>query len=133
MKIICDTHIPIFYQDDPSRLPGLSRETFQQNIGKGRLAFADISLWEIAMLFFRCRLNPRALMTPTDYIRDLIVGYGIEVLPITADIAVTAQSSLFVHGDPADRLIGATAMVHRAPLLTIDEQLRSVPGLETIS
>ena len=48
------------------------------------------------------------------------------------DIAVTAQSTMFTHGDPADRLIGATAIVHRAPLLTIDEKLRAVPGLETI-
>ncbi len=132
MTIICDTHIPIFYQDAPNRLSRLARETFMRGIEKGGLALADISLWEIAMLFSRGRLNTRAPTTPTDYIRDLIVGYRIEVLPITTDIAVKAQSSIFVHGDPADRLISATAIVHRAPLLTLDEKLRALPDLETI-
>jgi PIN domain nuclease of toxin-antitoxin system len=132
MKIICDTHVPIFYQDDPNRLSDLARRTFEQGMCEDRLALADISLWEIAMLFARGRLNPRAPTTPAHYIRDLLIGYGLEVLPIEADIAVTAQSDLFTHGDPADRLIGATAIVHRVPLLTIDEKLQAVPGLKTI-
>ena len=132
MKIICDTHVPIFFQDAPDRLSELARKTFEQGIGEGCLALADISLWEIAMLFARGRLNAQAPTTPTEYIRDLIVGYGMEILPITPDIAVTAQAHSFAHGDPADRLIGATAMVHKAPLLTIDDKLRAIPGLETI-
>jgi PIN domain nuclease of toxin-antitoxin system len=132
MTIICDTHVPIFYQDDPNRLSDLARRTFEQGMREGRLALADISLWEIAMLFARARLNPRAPTTPTHYIRDLIIGYGLEVLPIEAEIAVTAQSTRFTHGNPADRLIGATAIVRKAPLLTMDEKLRAVPGLETI-
>jgi PIN domain nuclease of toxin-antitoxin system len=84
------------------------------------------------MLFARARLNPRAPTTPTHYIRGLIIGYGLEILPINAEIAITAQSTLFTHGDPADRLIAATAIVHKTPLLTSDEKLRAVPGLETI-
>jgi PIN domain nuclease of toxin-antitoxin system len=132
MKIICDTHVPIFYQDDPDRLSDRARRTFEQGVREGWLAFADISLWEIAMLFVRGRLNPQAATTPSNYIRDLIIGYGLEIVPIDADIAVTAQSSKFPHGDPADRIIGATAIIHKVPLLTLDEKLRSVPGLSTI-
>ena len=132
MAIICDTYIPIFYQDAPDRLSSLARRTFEQGIDSGQLALADISLWEIAMLFVRGRLNPQAPTTPADYIRDLVIGYGIDVLPITPDIAFTAQSSIFTHGDPADRLIGTTAIVNNTPLLTIDEKLRAIPNLETI-
>lgn len=132
MKIICDTHIPILYQDAPNRLSELARTTFEIGIRDGQLALADISLWEMAMLFARGRLNPRAKTTPRDYIDDLILGYGLEVLPITADVAATAQSALFEHGDPADRLIGASAIVHGVPLLTRDEKLRLIPSLETI-
>ena len=132
MTIICDTHIPILYQDAPSRLSAVTRRTFEQNIGSGQLALADISLWEIAMLFDRGRLAPQAVTTPTDYIDDLITGYGLTILPITVEIAVIAQGTLFVHGDPADRLIAATAIQHKAVLLSKDEKLRKLPGLKTI-
>jgi PIN domain nuclease of toxin-antitoxin system len=132
MKIICDTHIPIFYQDQPERLSALARKTFEQGLVENRLAVADISLWEIAMLFARGRLNSSASTTPTAYIRDLINGYVLEVLPISAEIAVASQSRQFGHGDPADRLIAATAMLAKAPLITADEKLRGVRGLKTI-
>ena len=84
------------------------------------------------MLFDRGRLNPQALTTPSEYIADLITGYGLKVLPITVEIAVIAQGALFVHGDPADRLIAATAIQHKASLLTKDEKLYIIPRLETI-
>jgi len=131
MPIVCDTHIPIFFHDAPHRLSSLARETFEQGITNGQLAMADISLWEITMLFDRGRLNAPAEMTPLEYIDDLITAYRIRVLPITTSIAVTAQAPLFKHGDPADRLIAATALVHKAPLLTRDKQLRSIAELET--
>ena len=35
-------------------------------------------------------------------------------------------------GDPADRLIGATALHHHAPLITSDAKLRAILELETI-
>jgi len=92
---------------------------------------ADISLWEIAMLFDRGRLNVPAEMTSLEYIDDLITAYRIRVLPISARIAITAQAPLFKHGDPADRLIAATALVHKAPLLTRDKQLHCIAELET--
>lgn len=129
--IICDTHIPIFFQDAPSRLSTLARKTFDQGISNGQLAMADISLWEIAMLFGRGRLNVPAEMTSLEYIDDLITAYRIRVLPISASIAIAAQAPLFKHGDPADRLIAATALVHKAPLLTRDKQLRCITELET--
>jgi PIN domain nuclease of toxin-antitoxin system len=132
MRTICDTHIPILFQDDPDRLSPRARRTFQRGIEEGELALADISLWEMAMLFARGRLNPEASVTPADYIRDLIQGYRMEVLPISVPIAVLSQSDIFAHKDPADRLIAATALAYRAPLVTVDEKLREVRGLEVI-
>lgn len=132
MMIICDTHIPILYQDAPKRLSARARQTFEQGIDSGRLALADISLWEIAMLFTRDRLDPRAVTSPKHYIDDLISGYGLRILPITVEIAVIAQETLFIHGDPADRLIAATAIHHQAALLSKDKKLQGLPQLETI-
>ncbi|MEN8130091.1 MAG: PIN domain-containing protein [Pseudomonadota bacterium] len=56
----------------------------------------------------------------------------LEVLPITPEIAVISQSDIFPHKDPADRLIVATAIHHKAPLITADQHLRQVKGLKTL-
>jgi PIN domain nuclease of toxin-antitoxin system len=53
------------------------------------------------------------------------------VLAITPDIAATA-AALPIHGDPADRLIVATAIVHRAPLVTKDQRIRAAGVVETL-
>lgn len=84
------------------------------------------------MLYARGRINRRAGVTLTDYIQDILAAMEMTVLPMTAEIAVLAQSDVFVHGDPADRLIGATALAYRLPLVSADEQLRRITGLRCI-
>jgi PIN domain nuclease of toxin-antitoxin system len=132
MQIICDTHVLLFWADQPQRLSASARAAVERGLETGTLACADISLWEIAMLYARGRINNHAGVTAADYLRDILDAMELSVLPITAEIAELAQSSLFAHGDPADRLIGATALAHRLPLVSADAQLRNIPGLRSI-
>ena len=49
-----------------------------------------------------------------------------QVLPITAAIAERSMRfSTKFPGDPADRIIAATALVHKAPLITADRLIRA--------
>lgn len=133
MKIICDTHIMLFWADRPERLTPKAESTLKKGIAQGSLVCADISLWEIAMLFSRGRLNVHAGVAPEDYISDLLQAMRITVHPITAEIAQMAQDEArFSHKDPADRLIAATALSLDAPLITADEKLQSVDGLRIL-
>ncbi len=132
MLTICDTHILLFWADEPCRLSATARAALDSGTESGNLACSDISLWEIAMLYARGRVNNRAGVTSSAYIQDILTGMGMAVLPITADIAELSQSAFFTHGDPADRLIAATALAHRAPLITADAKLRATPGLRCI-
>ena len=43
-----------------------------------------------------------------------------------------SQSDLFAHGDPADRLIAAAALAHKATLITADTRLRKIRALRTL-
>ena len=132
MLTICDTHILLFWADEPRRLSSTARAALDSGTESGNLACSDISLWEIAMLYARGRVNNRAGVASSAYIQDILTCMDMTVLPITADIAELSQSALFTHGDPADRLIAATALAHRAPLITADEKLRATPGLRCI-
>jgi PIN domain nuclease of toxin-antitoxin system len=53
------------------------------------------------------------------------------VLSITPEIAALSVS-LGLHGDPADRLIAATAVHHDAEVVTSDHRLRSAARVRTV-
>jgi PIN domain nuclease of toxin-antitoxin system len=128
MLTICDTHILLFWADDPKRLSAKANAALEN----GNLACSDISLWEIAMLYSRGIINNHADVTAAEYIQDILLGLDVTILPITPEIAELSQSELFIHGDPADRLIAATSLIHRALLITANEKLRTVPTLQCI-
>ena len=128
--IVLDTHALIYDALTPARLSQRARKTIETGFAERELACCDISLWEIAMLVARKRLDPA--MDARQFLDDLIAARCVRVLPITADVAVISQSDTFSHGDPADRLIAATALLHRAPLVTSDARLRKLKEIATI-
>jgi len=128
--IICDTHVLIFWQDDPKRLTKKAKELLIIGLEEKTLACSDISFWEIAMLFNAGRL--RGDVSAKQFMKDIVLTMGLSVLPVTPEIAVLSQEDIFVHKDPADRLIASTAIVHKAPLISADAKLRDVRGLDVV-
>ena len=86
---------------------------------------------EIATAARRGRLQFTA---PVDqWLSDMRSISQLRLEPVSADIAALAGSLVDpMHGDPADRMIVATAMVLGVPLVTADERLRSLPAVTTI-
>lgn len=102
------------------------------NIGRteGSLACSDIVLWEVAMLSTKNRI---AIPVPVEqFLEELILALQLQILPISPAVAAKAQDTIFEHGDPADRLIAATAMHYEAPLISADQKLVRVAGLEVL-
>jgi PIN domain nuclease of toxin-antitoxin system len=128
--IVLDTHALIYDALTPARLSARARKAIALAFTDRELACSDISLWEIAMLIARKRLNP--VIDARQFLDDMIAARHVRVLPITAEIAVLSQSDIFSHGDPADRLIAATARLYRAPLITSDAKLRKLKEVTTI-
>ena len=132
MPTICDTHVLLFWAHEPERLSLAARRALDEGRSQGALAIADISLWALALLHERGRLQLPAEVSPGFYLQQLLAALRLQVLPITPEIALLSRSSLFQHGDPADRLIGATALQLRVPLITADAKLRALEGLDTV-
>ncbi len=58
------------------------------------------------------------------WVRDLFAQDGVAVADLTPDIAVGAAELPGFHGDPADRMIYATARSRQSTLITKDATLR---------
>jgi PIN domain nuclease of toxin-antitoxin system len=132
MLTICDTHVLLFWADRRDRLTKPALQALDNGREEGILACAAISFWEIAVLFRKNRLSLPVQHSPVSYMEDIIDSLSLAILPLTPDIAALAESGIVAHGDPGDRLIAATAIVHQAPLITADEKLHSTPSLRYI-
>jgi antitoxin (DNA-binding transcriptional repressor) of toxin-antitoxin stability system len=55
--------------------------------------------------------------------RQSLIVSGLTELPLNGTIALRSLDFNALHGDPADRFIAATALVHDATLITADEKL----------
>ncbi|KYF62570.1 hypothetical protein BE11_50485 [Sorangium cellulosum] len=65
------------------------------------------------------------------WLEDALTNTGTILLPIEPAVAALA-AQLPLHGDPADRLIVATAITNGAELVTKDEQIRASGLVVTI-
>ena len=128
--IICDTHVLVYDAISPEQLSSEAQEAITRASENGELACADISLWEIAMLIEKGRL--KVSVTITDFLSTLSTARRLNVLPITPSIADISVSTAVPSGDPADRLIAATAIHYNVPLVTKDKRLLGLKGLNTI-
>jgi len=128
--IVLDTQVLLFDALDPGRLSRKARGALEDGTRSGRLACSDITLWEIAMLAARKRIDAGPDIAA--FLDSALQARSIRVLPITPAIATLAQSDLFAHGDPADRIIAATAIEHGAPLVTADARLRRIERLAAV-
>ena len=128
--IVCDTHALVFDALAPKLLGSEAARVIENSHRSGDLACADISLWEIAMLMEKGRLQVDA--SAEDFLVAMIAARRLNILPVTPAIAALSASSNLPEGDPADRLIAATAISHGATLITKDERLTGLPELPTI-
>lgn len=116
--ILLDTHALIRLADDG--LGKRSQRMADQALAQDKLAISAISFWEIAFLIARGRL--KSVQSATQ-LRAQSLGDGAIELPLTGEIAIRAVDLSNLPGDPADRFIVATAVVHDAILMTADERL----------
>ena len=115
---LLDTHVVHWWSAEPKRVSARARKTLES---ADELVVAAISWYELAWLARHERI---AVTVP---IRSWLQGLAgqlrtIGVTPEIADAAVSLPATF--PGDPADRLIYATAIEHGLDLVTKDRAIR---------
>jgi PIN domain nuclease of toxin-antitoxin system len=127
-KLVVDTHFLIWDLQGNARfdiaLPILKKYGTEVYI-------SSISFWELGMLVGKNKISlPYSIK---QFFSDLIRLRGYKVLHITPEISdLVAQYANEINGDPADRVIAASALANDATLLTADLDLRDLSFLKTI-
>ena len=129
--ILLDTHVLVWAAIEPKRLSRAATSAMRRAQKADGLAIATISLWELASLFSRRRIESYG--TVEGSVRQVLHAVGVSIKELTLEIAVLAtQFPDDYPRDPADRLIGATALAEGVALITQDAQIRKSSLVKTI-
>lgn len=116
--VLLDTHVLHWWSAEPERVGATAAEAID---AADELAVASISWFELAWLARHERIV--VSMPVRSWLERLAASVRtVPVSPAIADSAVSLAGGF--PGDPADRLIFATAVEHGWPLATKDRRLR---------
>jgi PIN domain nuclease of toxin-antitoxin system len=117
--VLLDTHALLWWI---GRNDHLSAAALRSIESASRVYVSPMSLWEVAMLVEKTRLD---LHRPTRaWVGDVLAIERVHVAELTPAVAVDAAELADFHGDPADRIIVCTATARALPLVTKDSKIR---------
>ena len=117
MKVLLDTHIWIWWLLGCERLSIAHRRALDRLAEGGGCYLSAMSLWEAQMLHSKGRLSLDRLFSA--WLRQAAAPGVVALPPLDVDVVLALdQLPQSFHGDPADRLIVATAQSHGLPIAT---------------
>jgi PIN domain nuclease of toxin-antitoxin system len=129
--IVVDTHVIIWDALKPEQLSKKARKAIDNANESDGILFCEISLWEIAMLISRSKLTVDT--SYQDFIKLVYASNNYRYQGITPEIAEKSTSLPEEVGkDPADRIISATSIIHKVPLITADKNLLKAKCIDSI-
>lgn len=115
--ILLDTCVLIWLVEDLTFLGKNARNAIAEN--PADLHISAISALEITLLSAKKRIILPS--EPFKWYSDAIRLHGIKELAVNGEIAAESGKLPFIHRDPCDRIIIATAVLNRMKVLTADE------------
>jgi PIN domain nuclease of toxin-antitoxin system len=125
--IVADTHAWVWWIGWRHRMSATALRTLDE---ADEIGVSMISCWEVALLVAKGRL---------DLDRDVLLWVTqaleipkVKLLDLSPAVSIASTRLEWLHDDPADRIIVATAMAHRAPVVTKDRRIRSFRSVKSI-
>jgi PIN domain nuclease of toxin-antitoxin system len=129
--ILLDTQAVSWMVRRPDKLSPSARRAIEGEIRSSGLAVSSVTLLELAQMAASGKI--RIYRPPAEWLRTIVRESCLGVREVTTDIAaVAAYLPPDFPGDPFDRVIAATAIVERVPLVTSDTRIRESRVVRTI-
>ncbi|HEX8210736.1 MAG TPA: type II toxin-antitoxin system VapC family toxin [Longimicrobium sp.] len=123
--LLLDTHVWIWVMEGRTdEVPSTVLDAVERAQTDGRVWVSAISVWEVGMLEAKGRLTlSRGIQ---DWVRRALGVPGVRLAELSPEVALDSSSLPgTVHGDPADRILIATARDLGATLVTRDRSIIS--------
>jgi PIN domain nuclease of toxin-antitoxin system len=130
LLILVDTHVVVWLAFEQYRISSKAKAAIDEARDlRGGLAISDMTLLEIGTLASRGRVHLGISLE--SFLQEVETRFV--VLPITGRACARAMSFPTTYPkDPADRIIGATALVEGLSLVTSDREIRRSKLVPTI-
>lgn len=124
MRLLLDSHVLLWWLDEPARLASPLRQVMHDPANE--VYFSPASIWELGLKMAKGKLR-----LPLD-LAAALESDGIVELPISAAHATRTLTLPTVHFDPFDRLLIGQALVEGLVLATRDQVIHryDVPVIE---
>jgi len=126
VKLLLDTHVWIWSLTAPDRIPVKVRRVLEKS-GQ-EIWLSPVSTWELALLVEKGRITIEGHLEA--WLPRAVARF--QEAPVSHDIATMFADIRLPHGDPADRLLVATARVLNLTLVTADERLIAAKVVPTL-
>jgi PIN domain nuclease of toxin-antitoxin system len=115
MKLLIDTHVLLWWLDDPAILSKAARDAITDSANDVLVSAAVV--WEIVI-----KTGLGKLAIPPDF-EKAVQQCGFRYLPVHAAHALAIRNLPTHHRDPFDRMLVAQAIVEGATLVTRDANI----------
>jgi PIN domain nuclease of toxin-antitoxin system len=121
--VLLDTHVWLWLEGGDRRmLESGAMAAIDHARTRGGVIISVISLWEVALLDSKGRINIK--QDCQTWIHRALAGSGIILQQLNPEIIVdSTRLPGDFHSDPADRFLVATARALNAPLMTADSRI----------
>lgn len=128
MRFLLDTHIWIWSYLEPHKL---SSEVIRELANPENFRYlSPVSIWEALILLEKKRIQIKEDFGP--WFQRSKEDMGLREAPLNWEVAHELRSTALAHSDPADRFLVATAKVYDLTLVTADDNLVNLPGLNVL-
>jgi len=115
MKLLLDTHVLLWWLDDPVLLSRQARDAIRE--GKNSVYVSAVVTWEIVIKNSLGKLD-----IPSD-LEDVLVANRFLQLPITVSHTTAVRRLPNYHRDPFDRMLIAQAMCEELTVVSRDSNI----------
>jgi len=115
-KVLLDTNVFLWFLAGDKRLTDRCRQLIEDQ--RNDLCISIVSFWEMTIKMSLGKLDIAGGLTR---VKDAADDLGLLVLPISFESLKTLEELPFMHRDPFDRIIIATALAEGCCVVTSDE------------
>jgi PIN domain nuclease of toxin-antitoxin system len=128
VKLLLDTHIWLWSTLEPQRLTRRVEKALADPANE--LWLSPVSVAELIVLLRKGRIT-----LPHDvgaWVAKTMQDLELTEAPLTVEVALAIASMNFPHADPADHFLAATAKVFALTLVTADQHLIGLTGIQVL-